>query len=143
MSARRNSTAPLVDRARSPASSPAPRSIAPSQPITTHMRKAMWASISRSDGQALDAENANAKITASPVRMVAKNATLTCVDPITRSSPAGCDTARGTVAATAMAAAHRPKLRCLSCRSATATLGTSSPSAGYHPVLLSRPSYGR
>jgi len=45
--------------------------------VTTHSRNAICRSISRSDGHALDTENDSAKITASPVSNVAKNATLT------------------------------------------------------------------
>ena len=58
-------------------------SMAASHPVTTHSRNAMCASISRSDGHALDGEKDNAKITASPVSRVAKNAMLNCTESIT------------------------------------------------------------
>ena len=60
-----------------------PSSMAASHPVTTHSRNAICASISRSDGHALDGENDNAKITASPVSRVAKNAMLNWTESIT------------------------------------------------------------
>ena len=63
--------------------------MAASQPATTHSRNAMCASISRSDGHALDGENDSAKITASPVSRVAKNAMLNCTESITSPRPSG------------------------------------------------------
>ena len=57
--------------------------MAPSQPVTTQSRNPMCPSISRNDGHALDAENDNAKMTASPVSRVAKKAMLNVTESMT------------------------------------------------------------
>ena len=88
-SASRNSSAPYVAAVSVSASSPAAVSMAPSQPVTTQSRNPMCPSISRNDGHALDAEKDKAKITASPVSKVAKNAMLNVTESMTSSRASG------------------------------------------------------
>src|SRR6266851_3124211 len=77
-------------------------------PATTHSRNAMWESISRNDGHALDGENDKAKITATPVSRVAKNATLNCTESITSWRASGAATATASrIAAQPVSAARR------------------------------------
>src|SRR5450755_828891 len=90
-----------------PVSRPLASSIEASHPVTTHSRNAMCASISRSDGQELDGENDRAKITASPVRRVAKNARLNWTESITSWRASGFVTAMMSRATAQAASAAR------------------------------------
>jgi hypothetical protein len=99
----------------------------------------MWASISRSEGQELEAENVIAKTTASPVRMVAKNATLNCADPMIRSLESGA--AQATAAVPATAAVHHSQRRWARVRANTPSMvGTRRPpedqQTGIIPMIL-------